>query len=174
MIADLGDLRAPTAGAKTGPPARIASSSVQTGPAARRSEAATNPDVTCRSLGMREHWPGGRQAAGGGCILWTAPAAGRRGWASGGGAGGGRRCFLGPPPRRGGGGGGRGGGVGCLGGRCRRSPRACWRRWRVPYWCGAADQPGLTRLSPTGGGGGGRRRGWAAGGGGGVWMGLDR
>src|ERR1017187_1664365 len=69
MIADLGDLRAPTAGAKTGP-------------AARRSEAATNPDVTCRSLGMREHWPGGRQAAGGGCILWTAPAAVRGWWAS--------------------------------------------------------------------------------------------
>src|ERR1039457_7692986 len=88
MVADLGDLSAPTAGAKTGPPARIASSSVQTGPAARRSEAATNPDVTCRSLGMREHWPGGRQAAGGGCILWTAPAAVRGWWASRGGMGG--------------------------------------------------------------------------------------
>src|ERR1035437_4007994 len=88
MVADLGDLRAPTAGAKTGPPARIASSSVQTGPAAQRSEAATNPNVTCRSLGMREHWPGGTQAAGGGCIFWTAPAAARRGGSSGGGAGG--------------------------------------------------------------------------------------
>src|ERR1019366_3801019 len=103
MIADLGDLRAPTAGAKTGPPARIASSSVQTGPAPRRSEAATNPDVTCRSLGMREHWPGGRQAGG---------------W---------RRLHLVDGTRR------RTRVVGIervdgwLGGRGRRSPRAGWR-----------------------------------------------
>jgi len=53
----------------------------------RTARAAKSPDGTCRSLGMQEHWPGGRrQAAGGSCILWTPPpspyAAGRRegGW----------------------------------------------------------------------------------------------
>ncbi len=57
------------ADAKTGPSARIASWSVLTGAAARRGEAATSPDVTCRGPGMRERWPGGRQAAGGSCIV---------------------------------------------------------------------------------------------------------
>ena len=57
------------AGAKTGPSARIASWSVLTGAAARRGGAVTSPDVTCRGSGMRERWPGGRQAAGGSCIV---------------------------------------------------------------------------------------------------------
>src|ERR1017187_3938521 len=127
MIADLGDLRAPTAGAKTGPPARIASSSVQTGPAARRSEAATNPDVTCRSLGMREPWPGGRQAAGGGCILWTGPAAVRGGGASRGGVGG-----------LAGGARGRPGGAGAAGGGCilGTAPAAVRGWWASRGWMG--------------------------------------
>ena len=79
------------AGAQTGLPARVVSLAVQAGTAAWRGEAATSPDVTCRGVGMREHWQaggwrwlhlagGGRAAVGGWApggwlVAWrTAPA----------------------------------------------------------------------------------------------------